>query len=423
MYPWQSGSDGREETQIVHLNPKSGRWLPDNTHLQRHVNAAIAYNTWRYYEVTGDHEFLSFYGAEMLFEIARFWASIATFNSARGRYEIRGIMGPDEFHDRYPWSDTPGLDNNAYTNVMAAWVLARARDAHGRLSPERRAEIDETLGLTAEESGRWEEISRKLVVPFHDGVISQFEGYERLEEFDWEGYRKKYGDIHRLDRILEAEGDTVNRYKASKQADTLMLFYLFSAEELGSLFAQLGYPFAGEMIPRIVDYYLRRTSHGSTLSRIVHSWVLARSDRANSWVLLKEALESDIADVQGGTTPEGIHLGAMAGTVDLVQRGQTGLEILDDVVRLNPCLPEELRGLRLRIRYRGHWLDIDVGCERLTISAPADWVGPQRIMIRNETYPFGPGMSLEFPCHLEDRGWRPAPCAPPRQRPADTAAK
>lgn len=81
MYPWQSGSDGREESQEVHLNPKSGRWIPDNSHLQRHVNAAIAYNIYQYYQVSGDKEFLSFYGAEVLLEIARFWASIATYNS------------------------------------------------------------------------------------------------------------------------------------------------------------------------------------------------------------------------------------------------------------------------------------------------------------------------------------------------------
>ncbi len=348
MYPWQSGSDGTEETQVLHLNPKSGRWLPDNTHLQRHVNVAIAYNVWRHYEATGDAEFLSVYGAEMLFEIARFWASIAAFNYERDRYEIRGVMGPDEFHDRYPWADTPGIDNNAYTNVMAVWVLRRALDARMHLDPERLVELDEALGLTAAEVADWATISNKMFVPFHDGVISQFEGYDRLKEFDWEGYRAQYGDIHRLDRILEAEGDTVNRYKASKQADALMLFYLFSAEELGDLFTRLGQPFDGAVIARTVDYYLQRTSNGSTLSGIVHSWVLARSDRARSLLQLEEALESDIADVQGGTTPEGIHLGAMAGTVDLVQRGQTGLEIRNDILRLNPCLPQELQGMRFR---------------------------------------------------------------------------
>lgn len=59
LYPWQSGSNGREETPKMPLNPKSGRWLPDHTHLQRHVNAAIAYNIWQYYKITGDLEFFS----------------------------------------------------------------------------------------------------------------------------------------------------------------------------------------------------------------------------------------------------------------------------------------------------------------------------------------------------------------------------
>ncbi len=407
MYPWQSGSDGREETQVVHLNPKSGRWLPDNSHLQRHVNAAIAYNVWRYFEATGDAEFLSVRGAEMLIEIARFWASIAT-SGEDGRWHIRDVMGPDEFHDGVPWSETPGLDDNAYTNVMAAWVLIRAGEAHDLIEPDRRAEIDETLELGPDERALWDEISRKLMVPFHEGVISQFAGYERLQEFDWESYAAKYGDIQRLDRILEAEGDSVNRYKASKQADALMLFYLFSAEELDALFTRLGYGFDREMIPRTIAYYGKRTSHGSTLSRIVQSWVLARSDRGRSWTLLKEALESDIADVQGGTTAEGIHLGAMAGTVDLVQRGQTGLELRGDVLRLNPCLPKELTGLRMRVRYRGHWLEVAVARERLTVTASDGWTGPEMITIRDKVHAFGAGTALDIPCQPEGDGWRPA---------------
>lgn len=82
MYPWQSGSNGREESQRIHLNPRSGRWIPDNSFLQRHVNAAIAYNLWQHYEATGDLEFLSFYGAEMLFEISKFWTDL--FFTERG---------------------------------------------------------------------------------------------------------------------------------------------------------------------------------------------------------------------------------------------------------------------------------------------------------------------------------------------------
>ena len=64
---------GREETQTLHLNPKSGRWIPDRSHRQRHINIAIAYNVWLYYQVTGDIYYLSLYGAEIIVEIARFW--------------------------------------------------------------------------------------------------------------------------------------------------------------------------------------------------------------------------------------------------------------------------------------------------------------------------------------------------------------
>lgn len=368
MYPWQSGSNGQEETQEIHLNPRSGRWNPDNSHLQRHVNIAIAYNLWQYYQVTGDVQFMGLFGASMLVEIARFWASLVSFNEELERYEILGVMGPDEYHDALPGTGSPGLDNNAYTNVMAVWVLCKAREALD-LVPENRSEaLRQQLELKQEELDFWDDISRRMRVVFHgDGIISQFEGYENLAELDWDHYRDKYGDIQRMDRILEAEGDSPNHYKVSKQADVLMLYYLLSAEELSGLFERLGYELDQEAIPRNIDYYLARTSHGSTLSRVVHSWVLARSDRPGSWDLFAQALESDISDIQGGTTAEGIHLGAMAGTVDHVQRCYTGVETREDILWLDPKLPEELRQLDLRICYRGHCIEMEINHERLHV--------------------------------------------------------
>ena len=360
MFPWQSGSDGQEETQELNLNPRSRRWVPDNSYLQRHVGCAVAYNVWQYFQVTHDIEFLHSYGAELILDIACFWSSIASFDEKRGRYEIRGVMGPDEFHDGYPDSATPGLNNNAYTNIMAVWVLCRALEVLDLLSDMRRAELTTRLGLSTEEITRWDDISRRMIVPFHDdGIISQFEGYEKLRELDWKDYRARYDNIQRLDLILEAENDSTNRYKLSKQADVLMLFYLFSAEELGELFERLGYPFEYETIPRNITYYVDRASYGSTLCRVAHAWVLARSDRKqHAMDFFLEALQSDVSDVQHGTTAEGIHLGAMAGTVDLVQRVSTGIEVRGDVLRLNQELPREIERLDMRIRYREHSLDL-----------------------------------------------------------------
>ena len=392
MFPWQSGSDGQEETQELNLNPRSERWVPDNSYLQRHVGSAIAYNVWQYFQVTGDVEFMQFHGAELILDIARFWSSIAHFNDERGRYEIRGVMGPDEFHEGYPDASTPGLNNNAYTNIMAVWVLCRALEALDLLPDMCRAELITRLGLSADEMARWDDISRRMFVPFHgDGIISQFEGYEKLIELDWEAYRSRYGNIQRLDLILEAENDSANRYKLSKQADVLMLFYLFSAEELGALFARLGYPFEYETMPRNVAYYDARSSHGSTLSRVVQAWVLARSDRPRAMRYFAEALQSDVSDIQQGTSAEGVHLGAMAGTVDLVQRVSTGIEVTEGVLRFNPRLPQELARLDMRIRYRGHSLDLRLTRDTLTVRGRERGAAPIHLGIQDEVYEFTSG--------------------------------
>ena len=385
MFPWQSGSDGQEETLEFNLNPRSLRWVPDNTYLQRHVGSVIAWNVWQYYQVTGDVEFMQFYGAELVLEIARFWSSIATFDEVRARYVVRGVMGPDEFHEGYPDAPSPGLDNNAYTNVMAVWVLRRAKEMLDLLPDLRRDDLATRLEIDAAEIARWDDIARRMYVPFHgDGIISQFEGYEQLAELDWEGYRARYGNIQRMELILEAENDSANRYKVSKQADVLMLFYLFSAEELRGLLEGLGYSLEPAAIPRNVDYYDCRSTHGSTLSRVVHAWVLARSDRPRALRYYAEALQSDVSDIQQGTTREGVHLGAMAGTVDLVQRVSTGLEMTGNVLRLNPRLPEGLERLDMRIRYRGHTLDLTITRDELRVRDRERGPAPIELAYRDE---------------------------------------
>lgn len=398
MYPWQSSSDGREESQQVHLNPKSGRWIPDHSNIQRHVNLAIAYNTWRYFETTNDMDFLRSYGAEMILEITRFFSSLCVYNEKTDRYEIHNVMGPDEYHDAYPDSNEPGLNNNAYTNVMTAWLMSRALEILRILPEDHHKELCALLDIQDKELKRWEQISTKIRVVFHeDGVISQFEGYEQLKEFAWDEYREKYGDIQRLDRILEAEGDSPNNYKLSKQADALMLFYLFSFKELQEVFNQLGYAFSADLIHKNINYYLKRTSHGSTLSRIVHSWVLSREDRYTSWDLFINALESDVADIQGGTTPEGIHLGSMAGTVDIIQRCYSGIEPKRDVLWLNPYLPESLKRMRFHIHYRGHSIEIEMTHSLLRVISKFSVEKGIKIGFRDEIFDLDAGEIKEFP--------------------------
>ncbi|WP_329446283.1 glycoside hydrolase family 65 protein [Streptomyces canus] len=397
VYPWQSGSDGREETQELHLNPHSGRWLPDFSRLQRHVGSAVAYNVWQYCQASGDAEFLHTKGAEMLLEIARFWADSATDDDSLGRHRIRGVVGPDEYHDAYPCAPEPGLDDNTYTNVTAAWVLTRTLEVLRALPEPRWRELAERTDLDGGELERWEHVSRTLHVPFHDDVISQFAGYGDLAELDWDDYRKQYGDIRRLDRILEAEGDSANRYRASKQADVLMLGYLFPPSELRGLFDRLGHRLDEDIWRRTVDYYLARTSHGSTLSSVVHAWVLARARRSEAWRFCQEALRSDIADVQGGTTAEGIHLGAMAGTLDFVQRGLPGLETRQRALWLDPVPLPELSSYEFAVRYQGHWgVRLRFECGRLEIAVPPSNRSPIDIRLSERSVCVQPGETCQL---------------------------
>jgi alpha,alpha-trehalase len=419
MFPWQSGSSGREESQRIHLNPMSGRWIADTSNRQRHVSAAIAFNVWQYYEVTEDRLFLTQFGAELMAEIARFWASIATRDDETGNYSIDGVMGPDEFHTADAGCDPEtkgGLRNNAYTNVLVSWLLTRTLDVINLVPEDRRGHLLEKLHLEEDELARWEDVSTNLVVPIDDnGIILQFEGYDELQELDWGAYQEKYGKIQRLDRILEQEGVDPNRYKIAKQADVLMLFYLFSTEELTEIFSNLGYVFTPDMIPRNIDYYAARTSHGSTLSWTTHAWVAARSDRRRSWRLFCQALEADVADLQGGTTHEGIHLGAMAGTIDLIQRCYTGIEPRANVLTFNPSLPEELSCLRTTVHYRGQTLDIMVNGEALDISSRILTAHPITIAYRGHVRTLSPGQTATF--RLISPRDRPHVCAEKMRHP------
>ena len=402
MFPWQSGSDGSEETQVVHLNPMSGQWEPDHSHHQRHVNAAIFYNVWQYYQVTDDLAFIRDYGAELMLEIARFWASIAHYNPERDRYEIHGVMGPDEFHERYPGAEEGGLRNNAYTNLMVAWIAGTAPRVLDLLPRSRRAALRARLGVTDDELRTWDEMSRKMFVPFHtdgaENIVSQFEGYADLEELDWELYRAEHSNIQRLDRILKAAGDDPNRYQLAKQADTVMLFFLFSDDELRELLERLGYDYDPDLARRTIDYYDQRTSHGSTLSLVTHAAVLGGLDAESSWQRFLVALESDVGDVQGGTTKEGIHLGVMSGTLDLLQRGYVGASVRDGVLHFAPTLTDRLDGLTFPMQFHGTSIRVRISGDELTVRTLAEGFSrPVRIGIGDEVRELAAGETWVAP--------------------------
>lgn len=398
MYPWRSASDGREVTPRHQKNLLNGAWMHDHTYRQRHIGSAIAFNTWNYYLATGDIEFLADYGAEMLCEIARFWASIARLNAHSGRYEIKGVIGPDEYHNAYPEHCEAGLDNNAYTNVMAAWTLVRATDALDCLPAERCARLKQALRLEQEEIGRWEEISRKLHVPFHgDRIISQFDGFDRLLEFREDMLPPSLANA-RTDWALGAIGRSTDEFQITKQADVLTLFYVLPEQEVIDLLQRMGYWFDHAALLRTAQYYQARTVHDSSLSHVVYAGALARVDPAMSWKLYRQVLETDLSPLKGESITEGVHLGAMGGSVDILQRRYFGISACADALHIEPAIPVELGRVRLGIRYRGALMHIE-SCDRsLYILSDASNKKAVTLMHEGIRKILEPGESLRIAC-------------------------
>jgi len=362
MFPWQSSAEGDEQTQSIHLNPMSGKWDADHSFIQRHVSFAVAHNVWQYWQSTDDNNFLIKYGAEILLSISQFASSLVRYSARDGRYHTEGLMGPDEFHEKLPWAPKPGLRDNAYTNILIVATLLNTFKVLRALPAGAKRRLLERLGIDHEELARWEDITRNMnIIINKDGIISQFDGYFKLKEINFDEYRKKYGNVHRMDRILKAEGKTPNDYKVAKQADTLMMFYIFSLPEIRNIFSKLGYHFDREVFRKNYEYYIKRTSHGSTLSKVVHCYlahILHRDNETWQWYL--DVLKSDIYDTQGGTTPEGIHTGVMGGSIDIAIKSFCGIQFPDDRINLYPRLPKNWRRVRLRFLYKGRWVFVNI---------------------------------------------------------------
>lgn len=336
------------------------------------------------------------YGTEIILEISRFWGMKAFLNPKTGRYEIHGVMGPDEYHEKFNYEDNSiGLRNDAYTNVMVVWCLEKALYLISILPLSRRKELFIRLHLSDEELTKWKNITRKMTIPFHDGcIISQFEGYETLKELDWEKYRKKYVNIRRMDRILKAEGDSPDYYKVSKQPDVCMIFYLLTYQECQTIFYQLGYPFNREIALKNIHYYFDRTSHGSTLSLVVFSQILYDFDPEESWKLYCEFILSDICDTQQGTTQEGIHVVPMAASVNMVVSKFCGIDTNSSVIHFNPKLPQTIQSVSFKFQFQHEWIYVKLNHKRLQLSSDKNMSRPIPILIKGEFHWFLPGTSL-----------------------------
>lgn len=400
MFPWQTADDGYEETQELHYNPQSDDWGPDLSRRQRHVSIAVFYNVWRYASSANDTQFLAEYGAEMMLQIARFWGSIAYYDKNTDRYHIEGVMGPDEFHEKLPGSAELGLKDNAYTNIMTVWLLEKALSLldTGIISPETMSKLEDS-GFSQKDIEKWRDMITKMnVIITDEGIISQFDGYMDLDELDWEDYRKRYYSVARMDRILKAEGDSPDHYKVAKQADVLMTYYLLEPDEVSRILNQLGYNTGDslELLKRNYHYYVARTSHGSTLSKIVHTVIACYVQGCDqAWQWFKEAMESDIYDTQGGTTTEGVHSGVMAGTIEAITRYFAGVDISGETIHIHPSLPDHWTNLAFKLLWKNTWYGFRITQEKVAVRVEGKGHRSIRVRVKDTELTLAPGEEQE----------------------------
>ena len=389
MYPWQAGIEGDEQTQITRFNPVSGRWDPDNSCRQRHVSLAIAYNVFDFLETTADVRFRS-KGAEMVLDICRFFASMCELDSETGRYSIDGVMGPNEFHEG---RQKKGVRDNAYTNIMLAWILekterlvAEVKDA----GPDELEKAYRNMGVTAEEMEKayeqWRGIRQNLSVTLNEeGVIGNHSEWFNLKGPDdvkdlkvkLDGQEQDLFSIvyepGRSDRRIRAAGMDPDDYQIQKQADTLMAYYNLGSEEIKRVVKMMGYELPEDHLLKNLNHHLPRTSHGSTLSFIAHAMVLANAGRtADAWDFYRKALISDLSDIQGGTTAEGIHLGVMGGCLKGVVTNFAGLDWHSNRLSIHPNLPAEWESLNFGVLIRGDRYHFDITTEALKLRVSQD---------------------------------------------------
>jgi trehalose/maltose hydrolase-like predicted phosphorylase len=358
LYAWESAATGEEATPREVVAP-DGRIIRVLTGEQEHhISADIAYAVWLYWRATGDDDFMMEAGCEILVETARFWASRSRVEGD-GRAHIRGVIGPDEYHET--------VDDNAYTNVMARWNLDRAADAVDILKRERPGDWrikSKRLEIKDDEPPGWRRAAAALVTGFHPetGLFEQFAGYFGLEEVDVANHG---GAAMPLDLWLGPE--RTRRSKAIKQADVIALCALLWDEW-----------------PRAVHrdnfvYYAPRTAHGSSLSPAMHALVAARlGDGREALRYFRQAGDIDLADNMGNAAG-GVHMGALGGLWQAAIFGAAGVHFREDGFALDPHLLPGWTEMRCCVQWRGRLVRLTLGADPARICVETE--GPGRLMI------------------------------------------
>jgi trehalose/maltose hydrolase-like predicted phosphorylase len=358
-FPWESARTGREVTPSQTRMP-NGEVIPILTgKLEEHIVADVAWAAACYLDWTGDEEFLEGPGRELIVETARYWASRVRVD-AEGRGHIDDVIGPDEYHE--------GVDDNAFTNVMARWNLRRAA----------------ALAGTGDERESWLDLAERIVDGYDErtGLYEQFAGFFELEPL----VIAEMAPRRPLSAELFLGRKRVQAAQVVKQTDVLMLHHLVPGEVA-----------PGSLLPNL-EFYEPRTAHGSSLSPGTHAGLFARAgmlDKALEWLRLTSRIDLD--DVTQ-TTAAGLHTATMGSLWQALAYGFAGVRPEHDSLAIDPRLPGAWHSLEVRVSFRGTRLTIRIEPDALVVTAEA----PVALSVGAERTPIAAQASR--PVRLERRG-------------------
>ena len=302
-----------------------------------HRNGAIPYAIYNYTNYTGDETYLAHEGLDVLVEVARFWADRVHYSARNDKYMIHGVTGPNEYENN--------INNNWYTNTLAAWVLSYTSES---LAKHSRAD----LNVTAEELAKWSEIVDKMYYPYDEkeGVFVQHDGF-----MDKDLRPVSALDATDLPLNQNWSWDKILRSPFIKQADVLQGIYFF------------GNQFSLEEKRRNFDFYEPMTVHESSLSPSIHAILAAELGKEAKAVEMYGRTARLDLDNYNNDTEDGLHITSMTGSWLAIVQGFAQMKTWDGKLSFAPFLPSDWTGYTFHINYRGRLLKIEV-TENVTVS-------------------------------------------------------
>ena len=347
MFPWESADTGEETTPAWAKN-FDGSLIQIRTHeLEHHITADVAYAVYQYYNATHDENFMLRYGFEIIIETARFWTSRVEYNSKLKRYLIRHVIGPDEFHE--------DVDNNAYTNYMARTNLILAYGMYQKMRssyPKEFQLLSKKINLKMRELKEWRNIILRIELNLKkNGLIEQFDGFFRKKRVLLKGLDKNpIADIPKAIRLKD-----VGKTQLVKQADVVMLLYLFSDN------------FSKKIKDRNFYYYLKRTLHKSSLSAAVHAALAAEiGDKKAAYRYFDVAANMDLSLIYSNTN-DGMHAASLGATWQAAIHGFSGTRIVNNTLSIDPSLPRGWEEISFCLRWRGYNLRLTLRNDKVRV--------------------------------------------------------